>query len=387
MPDCVRFTRQIDCNIMKRGFLPLLCIAVLCTILTLGLWPFHSPRNDVGWTGKEDGLHFGRHGVVVSSGSFASMASRSGPEGSLEIWLQPNHSWGSGTFLAFYSPGKPPQLSLCQSLTDLLLKAAISGDRDHVTVARTYVDNVFRKPRAVFITITTGSGGTHVYVDGLLVAARPGFPLTGGEFTGRLVLGDSIGQTDSWSGRLLGLAIYRRQLTAKQVFDNYTSWEQNGSPQIADAADSIALYLFNEHAGRVIKEKGGSDVDLYIAERYLVMDKIFLEPFWSEFNMSRSYWTAALKNIVGFIPFGFSFYAYLAMLLPGRRVGFITVILGTAVSFTIEILQAYLPTRESGTTDLITNTIGTWIGVASFRLLAPILVRFFPRLPFPRPHP
>jgi len=370
---------------MKHGFLPVTCIAVLFTTLTLGLWPFRSPRNEVGWIGDKSGLRFGGHGVVLSSGAFSNMASPSSAQASVETWLQPNRIWGSGTFLTFYSPGKPPQFSMCQSLTDLLLKAGISGDRGQVTIAKSYVGDVFQKPQAVFITITSGLEGTNVFVNGRLVTARPRFPMIGRQITGRLVLGDATGQADSWAGRLLGLAVYRSQLTPKQVFDNYSSWKQNGRPKITDGEHSVALYLFNEHGGRVIKEKAGGGVDLAIPEKYVVMDKIFLEPFWAEFNMSLSYWATALKNVVGFIPFGFSFYAYLATLLPARRAAFLTVILGTATSLTIEILQAYLPTRESGTTDLITNTLGTWIGVASCRLLTPVLRRFFPWLPIANP--
>jgi len=113
----------------------------------------------------------------------------------------------------------------------------------------------------------------------------------------------------------------------------------------------------------------------------VVLDKIFLEPFWKEFSMSRRYWNAAFKNIVGFIPFGFCFCACLSA-RKVRRAALATVILGGLVSLTIEILQAYLPTRDSGTTDLFTNTLGTYIGVIAYRAVSPILAARFPWLSF-----
>src|SRR3974377_1692042 len=100
----------------------------------------------------------------------------------------------------------------------------------------------------------------------------------------------------------------------------------------------------------------------------MVLDKIFLEPFWREFDLSRNYWDAAVKNIIGFLPFGFCFYPCL-WIHKFRRPALATILLGATVSLTIEVLQAYLPTRDSGTTDLFTNTLGTWIGVAAFRAL------------------
>ncbi len=44
-----------------------ICAAVLCILLSLGLWPFHAPLNQVTWLKGADGLSFGRYGTVVSS--------------------------------------------------------------------------------------------------------------------------------------------------------------------------------------------------------------------------------------------------------------------------------------------------------------------------------
>jgi VanZ family protein len=363
---------------MKTLILPALCLAVLCVILTLGLWPFHAPANEVTWLENQNGLHFGRHATVISSGAFPVANALDNPDVSLEIWFQPNRIWDSGAVLTFYDPVHQTHFSLYQSQLDILLR---NGQDPAITPAL-FLRKVFRQARLVFLTIVSDGHGVVLYIGGAPVAAEPRFSLSSSDFTGRLIVGDSVGQTRSWSGQLRGLAIYHRRLTAKQVLDNYNSWKQTGRPEMAQDESNTALYLFDEHSGNVIRDKSRSHVDLYIPEKYQVMDKVAMEPFWKEFSMSRSFWSAVLKNVVGFIPLGFIFYAYVVTLRSITRPALVTVALGTLVSLTIEILQAFLPTRESGTTDLITNTLGTWVGVLSYQLLTPALTQFFPWLPF-----
>ena len=362
----------------------MICVAVLCITLTLGLWPFRAPRNEVAWLGPHAGLRFGRYGTIFSSSSFQSTSPNDSGY-SLDIWLQPGFIWNSNTFLAFYSPTNPVRFSLRQSQTYLLLKTTGQDDQHPAKTAQLYVAEVFPKSRPVFITITSGARGTAIYLDGVLAKTAPRFLLSPKAFTGRLVVGDSPRQGDSWFGKLLGLAIYHQELNETQVFNNYVTWKQKGRPELTRDEHNVALYLFDEHMGNVVRDKAGSGVDLYVPEKYTVIDQVFLEPLWTEFSMTRSYWGAVVKNIVGFIPFGFCFYAYLATVLSMRRATLVTVALGTAVSLTIEILQAYLPTRDSGTTDLITNTLGTWIGVATYSLLAPAVNRNLPAVAPPCP--
>jgi len=53
---------------VKSGLAGFLCFIVLCITLSLGLWPFHAPRNDVTWLNDGSGLAFGKQGTVMSLG-------------------------------------------------------------------------------------------------------------------------------------------------------------------------------------------------------------------------------------------------------------------------------------------------------------------------------
>lgn len=365
---------------MKTNLFFFICLAVLCVILTLGLWPFHSPSNHVSWIGNRHGLRFARFGIVTSSTAFRSMSRQKDSEVSLEIWLQPRFIWDYSTFLAFYRDNDLRQFSLQQLQTDLSIGAE-AGNYQSKTL-RLDIKGIFRKSQPSFITITSGAKGTRVYLDGVTIASAPQLHLSGDHFTGRMVLGDAPGQTDDWSGELLGLAIYSRDLSEARVLNHSVTWQQNGQPEMRDDDRNIALYLFKEGTGSVVRDNAVSGVNLCIPEKYKVMNKVFLEPVWTELMTSRGYWEAAIKNVVGFIPFGFCFYMYMVTQPRIRRPMVATIALGAAASLMIEILQAFLPTRESGITDIITNTLGTSMGVASYKSLRPTLARLFPKFPF-----
>jgi glycopeptide antibiotics resistance protein len=102
---------------------------------------------------------------------------------------------------------------------------------------------------------------------------------------------------------------------------------------------------------------------LVIPAHYFVLHPGFLVAPWREFKPTWSYWQDFSVNIAGFIPLGFCVAAYFSTVEMINRPKATTIILGFVVSLTIEVLQVFLPTRSSGTTDLVTNTLGTAIGV------------------------
>jgi VanZ family protein len=345
----------------------LICVLVLCGILAAGLEPFHRPRNAVTWLGNENGLRFGNYGIIVSSGTFPVAAPDDEQSCSLEIWLQPGHTSASNTLLAFYTPENAPQFSLHQYRANLALRREMQSDQRRTEAIG--IEGVFRQVKPVFVSVTSGSQKTSVYVDGTLAESFPHFQV-GKDCKGQLIVGTSPIRNDRWSGQLRGLAIYRQELTPAEVVQHYVTWTTQGRPVLSGNEHAMAIYLFDERAGNVVHNAVARGIDLRIPERYSLLHQVFLESPWKEFRAVRNYWIDLLVNIGGFIPFGFFFCAYWSFVRPIKHAALTTVVLGFAVSLTIEVLQSYLPTRASGTTDLITNTLGTILGVRLYALKA-----------------
>jgi VanZ family protein len=347
---------------MIRARLPgLVCLSVLCGILVAGLWPFHAPRNAVTWLENQNGLCFGRYGTIVSSGTFQMAGSGDEASSSLEIWFQPGLLNTSNTFLSFYKPENPLQFSLNQYFSTLVLQREIQSRQQRIGI-----DGAFRQIKPLFMTITSSTQQTAMYVDGALAGIFPQFRLDQ-DLTGQLVIGTSPVANDTWRGQLLGLAIYHRELTAAEVVQHYDTWTKRGRPELSGNERLIALYLFSEHAGNIVHNAIQPGIDLHIPERFSLLQQPFLEPFWKEYKPGWEHWgDSILINIVGFIPLGFFFCAYWSYRRPMKRPAVVTTVLGLAISLTIEILQSYLPTRTSGTTDLMTNTLGTFLGVVLY---------------------
>jgi hypothetical protein len=256
----------------------LVCLSVLCGILVAGLWPFHAPRNAVTWLQNQNGLCFGRYGTIVSSGTFQMAGSGDEASSSLEIWLQPGRSNASNTFLSFYTPENPLQFSLNQYFSTLVSQREIQSRQ-----LRIGIDGVFRQIKPVFITITSSTQQTAMYVDGALASIFPQFQL-GKDLTGQLVIGTSPVANDTWRGQLLGLAIYHRELTAAEVLQHYATWTKQGRPELSGNERVIALYLFSERAGNIVHNAVQPAIDLHIPERFSLLQQPFLEPFWKEYK-------------------------------------------------------------------------------------------------------
>jgi glycopeptide antibiotics resistance protein len=130
------------------------------------------------------------------------------------------------------------------------------------------------------------------------------------------------------------------------------------SPRRADS-----LYLFNEHSGRLIRDYGTSRIDLQIPQSYVITRQVLLESPLRAFEPTPGYIEDLVINILGFAPFGVTLYAFLFACGRRRHVGTVVVLAGLLTSLVIETTQSHLPTRDSDLTDVLTNTLGTCLGV------------------------
>lgn len=340
-----------------------LCAATLAAILTAGLWPFTpSPKNQVSWPKNGSGLDFGNYGSILSKGAFQPTKSPQGAACSLEMWLRPGLIDDTNTMLAFYSPDGIVSFSMHQSIGDLVLQREVRNQQGRLEKFAAFVDDVFRRDKDAFITITSSNGPTLAYLDGSLIKSIPNFGVSNSDFVGQLVLANSPVANDSWSGRLRGLAIFHGELSATEVRQDYESWTKTGRPLSSSRADVRALYLFAEGKGDVIHNVRSDSPDLYIPDHYFVLHQVFLERPWNEFQLTSGYAKDILINVCGFVPLGFFFCAYFLSIRKLSHPVLLTILLGALVSLTIEVLQAFMPTRDSGMTDIITNTLGTALG-------------------------
>jgi VanZ family protein len=336
----------------------LLCAAVLCGTLIAGLWPFRRPPNGVIWLENENGLRLKAYATVWSAASFPELPAPDGNSCSLELWLQPAVANEADTILAFSTAPEPRRLTIRQYRSLLILTREIRGTSHPAIIGS---DAVFRGTMRVFVTVVLGSRDSAMYVDGTLARKFPGFQ-SDGDCAGQLVIGSSPVTNDSWSGQVRGVAIYRQELSPVQVLSHYQTWTAEGRPDLSAGEQPVALYLLDERGGSVVHNAVPGGIDLSIPSRYSLVHQRFLQPFWQEFKPDRGYVKDILINIFGLVPLGFFFCAYWTRMRPIPRALLVTTALGLAVSLTIEILQSYLPTRDSGTTDLITNTLGTFLG-------------------------
>jgi VanZ family protein len=221
----------------------------------------------------------------------------------------------------------------------------------------TGVDNLLRKNESLVLGIQSDNSGLSIFANDRLVLSQAGYSLShlsGLRTKVLLLLGNSPTGESPWEGDLLGFSIHQ---------DTGRTENPNGNGMI--------YAQFKKESGALLRTGGKTPFTFFIPSIYRPINKTVLFPPWKETSYNRSFWKDVIVNILGFIPFGFFFYAWRRESAIENKLSTILliVVLGAGLSLGIELLQVFLPTRDSSLTDVVSNTLGTYLGVLLSRLL------------------
>jgi hypothetical protein len=360
-------TTQLSSQIPKKLFL-YLSLGLWCGLVVIGLWPFNfSPRNRVQWLPGGNGIHFEPHGQIhtIDRLDLRRAESKAKTDSfSIEIWLQPDkpYSW-VGTVLCIHDPKRADDFMIQQSGSDLVVR----GRSHKQSKTELWIDNVFQERRNRFVTISSGPRSTIVYLDGAEEKLYP-YTLEASDVAGWLLLGHSATAHNPWAGTIFGMAIYDRSLSGAEVERHFAAWRERKIADLASNSGVSVLYSFDEKTGDRIRNRAAFGPDLVVPERFHTLQEKILE-FPSPPRTSG--WSDIAFNILGFVPFGFLVSAYIEGSIHGTafRALLLAVVFGAVTSLGIEIVQAYLPSRDSCLLDFINNVVGTTLGAMLLAVL------------------
>ena len=209
-----------------------------------------------------------------------------------------------------------------------------------------------------------------MYLDGESVASRADLtlrlPTDSGP--GRLVLGNSVYGRNPWSGNITGFALHRAALDERTLQNHVESWRLGDGFAGDSYAAADIVYPLSERTGRIAVDRSPRGLDLHFPP-----EQTFIEPklFDSSIDAGSNRRDIGL-NLFGFIPFGFLLVALLADGTQPNRLSTLATALaiGFALSASIELAQAWIPSRSSSLLDLLLNVAGTGVGGAAFVAVA-----------------
>ncbi|MBN1496874.1 MAG: VanZ family protein [Spirochaetes bacterium] len=276
--------------------------------------------------------------------------------------------------LCFYDEREPELLMVAKWKSELILRRRIKRPHGSYAYHEIGIPNAFIINKTSFITITTGICGTTIYINGKKAGVFPRYILDSrseNNLKTRIMLGNDPQLKTPWNGEIRGLAIYGSALTAGDISSHVNRWSEQDFISLSKESGIIALYPMNEKSGPYLNNVLTRKNNLYIPNNLFTIKKTVLRCPRDYFTRTHHFCPDLVLNVIGFIPLGFFLLALLVSLFgkSNNQLVIITIICGSAISLTIELIQAFMPLRSSDLMDLFSNTVGTIIGVVLFRVI------------------
>jgi hypothetical protein len=379
-----------NCRLVLFGYLLLIFVG--------GLWPFAFRQVNNATLTPDNGLRFERPGTAYTS--MPSGKLRDLTAFTIAIRLATDSS-GVSSFEKIFSYALTQQEAnfiLGQWKDGLGMHLRSDGKSQEIHFG---AYGVLRKDARACFVISYNGNTLHLYENGTIRKTRDvgALRFKAWEDSYPLVMGTDAHGHSQWRGTLYEIAIYDRALAPEEVQgcqgpagatvagDPWSGGSESNKIEAGDrqpatghrkseaAEDTrpVIHYVFapeNTYATEfrggtalAVRDLGrGAAADLVVPGYFMPYQRAYFggQNDWMEYA---SNWLDVAVNILGFMPLG----VLLMCWLTGRGMNAVmalgmAVAAGFIVSFGVEYLQAFLPSRDSSLRDLITNGAGTLIG-------------------------
>ncbi len=281
--------------------LVMVLIALFFGLMLRG-WPV---ANDVRWLPDSGAIRFDSGGLAFVDDLRAVRLSRKAGPLTIEMAVTPaiNYKSGFRPLLVIHDGDDRRQLTVWQYNTSLIVMNGDdydNGQRRPRVVGR----DVFSPQRTIYLTITSGEQGTHLYVDGNIVDTNRNWKLSipvEGESL-RLVLGHSVYGRYGWRGDIHGLVLAGEAISAETVRLRFDRWAADRNFDTLKLDSTMLLFTFNEKTDDGFIDESGGNQTLELPDHMTVLKKTFLSSPWPHFYWSRAVTRDMVVNVIGFLP-------------------------------------------------------------------------------------
>jgi VanZ family protein len=352
----------------EHKFLIFSVLAVFMVTLFFGMRPKGFIfLNNVQWIPDRSGIHFGQYGIAYTKlDQILARENRQGQSDfSIEIAIEPE-TVDSGEFrviFSCYGGEDSEQIIIGQWRSSIIV---MNGD-DYAhkkETRRLEAKMAVSASEPVFVSLTTGQNGTHLYVDGQAVnsSAAPVLLPKGDHHL--LTLGNSVYGKNSWRGNMLFVSFYTHELTSEAVRSHFDEWISTKTYVGRNNDNPLLYYIFDKLNGTEASNWGQQKYPLIIPTWMHLLKKRILASPLTDFELNEASLLDVTINFIGFMPLGFCLCTIFVTFDKRNRKQAIFLATGLcfAVSLGIETTQAWIPSRSSQLLDVFFNTLGALAG-------------------------
>ena len=334
--------------------------------------------NNAKWVKYRNGVEFDQRGQIISKGSTHGLYEMltKGDGLALEVWVKPFNTIqdGPARILSYSIDPFMRNFTLAQSKDNLVMRLRteitdLNGERPHIEIS-----GIFESNKVYHIIINYNFVRECVFING---KKRKCDALIKGNFSNwdssfKLVIGNEATGDRPWLGEIYYVAIFDKALNSREIKLRYQTGLQNtmcsNVAQMTNGTIPVVCYLFNEKEGNKVLDAGLSPYKFNLH----IPDKLPATPFLnlpSLRDLHNSFFTIdGLLNILGFIPLGFLLHRLIKLRLFSFQAISTVLIIGLSISLGCEILQHFLPSRDSSFLDVLTNMFGLSLGITIDKL-------------------